>query len=275
MAPRIDTPAERLPVPRRAAERASPRLRRRAIRRDGRGVADAIAATTPRRGSCRMTTPILELRGAASTFARQPDARRAHPHGDRQGRAAARGARRRGGGSHDHARRGRSASSANPAAASPRWRASSPGSIAPTAGEVFYRGPAGGGAEGQGAARLPAHGADDLPGPFAIARPAHARRTGSSARRSRSTGSCRRRRSTPRRPGADRGGARPGLPRPLPAPVLRRPAPAHRHRPGARGEAARSGVRRAGLGARRVDPGAGHQPLHGPARAPRSSPISS
>ena len=54
------------------------------------------------------------------------------------------------------------------------------------------------------------------------------------------------------------------LPRPLPARVLGRPAPAHRHRPGA-GRGARLHRRgRAGLGARRVDPGAGHQPARRP-----------
>ena len=48
--------------------------------------------------------------------------------------------------------------------------------------------------------------------------------------------------------------------RPLPARVLRRPAPAHRHRPGAGAGAAADRRRRAGLGARRLDPGADHQP---------------
>ena len=52
---------------------------------------------------------------------------------------------------------------------------------------------------------------------------------------------------------------------PLPASVLRRPARAHRHRPRARGEAGIPGLRRVGRGARRVDPGAGAEPVHGSA----------
>ena len=44
--------------------------------------------------------------------------------------------------------------------------------------------------------------------------------------------------------------------RSLPARVLRRTAPAHRHRPRARARARAPGARRAGLGARRLDPGA-------------------
>ena len=48
--------------------------------------------------------------------------------------------------------------------------------------------------------------------------------------------------------------------RPLPARVLRRPAAAHRHRPGAGAQARLHRLRRAGLGARRLDPGADHQP---------------
>ena len=56
---------------------------------------------------------------------------------------------------------------------------------------------------------------------------------------------------------------------PLSALLLRRPAPAHRHRPRA-GAAARHGdLRRAGLGARRVDPGADPQSAEGSAEAAR------
>ncbi len=47
------------------------------------------------------------------------------------------------------------------------------------------------------------------------------------------------------------------LRQPLPPRVLRRPAPAHRHRPGAGAEPQVHRLRRAGLGARRVDPGPG------------------
>ena len=52
-----------------------------------------------------------------------------------------------------------------------------------------------------------------------------------------------------------------------PAPVLRRPARAHRHRARARGEARVPGLRRIGRGARRLDPGAGAQPVHGAAQS--------
>ena len=62
-------------------------------------------------------------------------------------------------------------------------------------------------------------------------------------------------------PGADgHGRAQPRALQPLPARVLRRSAPAHRRRPRARPEAEGDHRRRAGLRARRVDPGAGAQP---------------
>ena len=50
-----------------------------------------------------------------------------------------------------------------------------------------------------------------------------------------------------------------------PARVLRRPAPAPRHRARAGAAAAADRLRRAGLGARRLGAGAGHQPADGPA----------
>ena len=56
---------------------------------------------------------------------------------------------------------------------------------------------------------------------------------------------------------------RPGVRQPLPARVLRRPAPADRHRPRARALAEADRVRRARVGARRLDPGADHQPAQG------------
>ena len=62
---------------------------------------------------------------------------------------------------------------------------------------------------------------------------------------------------------------------PLSARVLRRPAPAHRHRARARGRAQADHLRRAGVGAGRVDPGPGHQSAGGPAAASSGSPISS
>ena len=57
---------------------------------------------------------------------------------------------------------------------------------------------------------------------------------------------------------------------PLPARVFRRPAPAHRHRARAGGQSEVHRLRRAGLGARRLDSGAGHQPARGPAGAVRA-----
>ena len=55
-------------------------------------------------------------------------------------------------------------------------------------------------------------------------------------------------------------GPQPRAHQPLPAPVLRRPAPAHRDRPRARAEPQGDHLRRAGLGAGRLRPGAGGQP---------------
>ena len=54
-------------------------------------------------------------------------------------------------------------------------------------------------------------------------------------------------------------------PRPAAAAALRRPAPARRDRPGARPAAAGDRLRRAGLGARRLDPGPGARPARRPA----------
>ena len=74
------------------------------------------------------------------------------------------------------------------------------------------------------------------------------------------------RRDQARRPGAARARrAQPRALQPLPARVLRRPAAAHRHRPRAGAAAQADRRRRAGLRARRVDPGPGHQPARGPA----------
>ena len=62
-------------------------------------------------------------------------------------------------------------------------------------------------------------------------------------------------------------GLAPAHARALSARVLRRAAPAHRHRARARGRAAAHRLRRAGVRARRLDPGAGHQPAARPAAA--------
>ncbi len=110
----------------------------------------------------------------------------------------------------------------------------------------------------------PAPDADRLPGPVRLARSAHAdrreHRRGAPdpphGRRPRAGG-----------PGqADHGHGRPpAIPRPaLPARVQRRPAPADRDRPGPRPRARPRRLRRAGLGARRLDPGAGPEPPQEP-----------
>ena len=70
------------------------------------------------------------------------------------------------------------------------------------------------------------------------------------------------------RPGA----VRPGRPepralQPLPARVLRRPATADRDRPGARAASEADRLRRAGLGARRLSPGADPEPARRPSRS--------
>ena len=73
----------------------------------------------------------------------------------------------------------------------------------------------------------------------------------------------------------ERVGLRAAQMRALPARVLRRPAPAHRHRPGAGAEAQADHRRRAGLGPRRLDPGAGDQPADGPAARSSACPTCS
>ncbi|AKZ58262.1 hypothetical protein SAM23877_5217 [Streptomyces ambofaciens ATCC 23877] len=60
------------------------------------------------------------------------------------------------------------------------------------------------------------------------------------------------------------GRSQPRALQPLPARVLRRSAPAHRHRPRARAQPEAGRGRRAGLRARRVDPGPGRQPARRP-----------
>ena len=70
--------------------------------------------------------------------------------------------------------------------------------------------------------------------------------------------------------GADGAGRpQPRALQPLPARVLRRPAPAHRRGAGARPQPALDRGRRAGLGARRLDPGPDPQPAEGPAARAR------
>ena len=86
----------------------------------------------------------------------------------------------------------------------------------------------------------------------------------------------------PRQRAAHAGGraARAGRPlpralQPLPARVLRRPAAADRDRPGAGAAAEAGDLRRAGLGPRRLDPGADRQPARRPPGRVRASPTSS
>ena len=62
---------------------------------------------------------------------------------------------------------------------------------------------------------------------------------------------------------------------PLPPRVLRRPAPAHRHRPGAGPRPVADRARRAGVGARRVDPGRRRQPAARTCRTASGWPTSS
>ena len=69
--------------------------------------------------------------------------------------------------------------------------------------------------------------------------------------------------------------AQPGALQPVSLGVLRRPAAAHRHRPRAGPQSGADHLRRAGLGARRLDPGPGAQPAALAADASSTSPTSS
>ena len=62
---------------------------------------------------------------------------------------------------------------------------------------------------------------------------------------------------------------------PLPALLLGRPAPEDRHRPRAGAQARHGDLRRAGVGARRVDPGADPQPAARTCRSSSASPTCS
>ena len=119
------------------------------------------------------------------------------------------------------------------------------------------------------AAAVPAADADGLPGPVRLAQsaPDHRHAAGNAAEGARA-----------RQPGrAARGGccdiARPRRPagggaRPLSARILRRPAAAHRHRPRAGAGAGADRLRRAGVGAGPVDPGADPEPAGRPQARP-------
>ena len=112
-----------------------------------------------------------------------------------------------------------------------------------------------------GAAAGTARHPDRLPGPVRLAQPAHDGRATSSASRCAIHGNFRgrERKAARRRAAADRR-PEPRARQPLPARVLGRTAAAHRHRPRARAQPELRRARRAGLGARRLDPGAGDQP---------------
>ncbi len=126
-------------------------------------------------------------------------------------------------------------------------------------------------AEGSAAEGDAARDADDLPGPLLVAEPAQDR--GLHHRRA-----VRDPRARARQGDAQEGGHRPDGHRrvepralqPLPARVLGRPAPAHRRRAGTGAEAEAADRRRARVGARRLDPGAGAQPAARPAAEPRA-----
>ena len=147
--------------------------------------------------------------------------------------------------------------------------------IEPTAGTITYDGrDITGPVEARDGAAAP-RAADDLPGPVLVAQPAAHRRL-DHLRAVRGAEDRPARRGQAGRPGDHgAGGAQPRALQPLPERVLRRPAPAHRHRP--RRHAAPQGrhLRRAGVGARRVDPGAGHQPARRTCRTSSGSPTSS
>ena len=126
-------------------------------------------------------------------------------------------------------------------------------------GALRGRGPAG--ALRRRDARAPPAHAGDLPGPLRLAQSAHD--GGRHAGRAADAAWPRRRRGGAQRPRRRAAGA--GRPArrsraPLSARILRRPAPAPGDRPRACRRAPADRGRRAGVGARRVDPGAGHQP---------------
>ena len=148
--------------------------------------------------------------------------------------------------------------------------------IEPTAGACASTGRTCSRSSDGGDARLPPQGAARVPGPVRVAQSAHdgRRHSGRAAR------AARHRAGRAAAPNGSRscmrhGRARAALCAALSARVLRRAAPAHRDRARARGRAEADRVRRAGLGARRVDPLAGAQPAARPAAAAWTSPTSS
>ena len=135
--------------------------------------------------------------------------------------------------------------------------------LEPTAGEIIFEGQRIEELRRPAAAAAAPGDADGLPGSLREPEPAQARRH--DHRRPAEDPQARRREGAE---GAGGGAARDGGPlagalQPLPARVLGRPAPADRHRPRARPAAEADRRRRAGLGARRLDPGADAEPAGG------------
>ena len=117
---------------------------------------------------------------------------------------------------------------------------------------------------------------DRVPEPVRLAQPAPDDRQGARGAARWSTRSLERRRAQGGGAGdhGEGGPAARNLPS-LPAHVLGRPAAAHRHRPRADAEAQDSRARRAGIGARRVDPRASAQPARRACRRSSASPMCS
>ena len=117
---------------------------------------------------------------------------------------------------------------------------------------------------GAGAGRLAAGApqrADGVPGPAGLAQSAHERVADRRRAAAHPPAAVDRRRSAGARQGhAGAGGPERGPPVPLPARIFGRPVPAHRHRARAVLRAPADRLRRAGVGARRLDPGPDHQP---------------
>ena len=114
-------------------------------------------------------------------------------------------------------------------------------------------------------ARLPPRCPDHLPGPLRLAQSAHDRQPDPG----RAAGAARPRAARRRRERVEEllrlVGLEPRFGAPLSARIFRRPAPAHRDRARARGRAEAHHLRRAGVGARRLDPLADPQPAARPA----------
>ena len=137
--------------------------------------------------------------------------------------------------------------------------------LQPTAGKVIYNGQDITGLSRHDMVPLRRETADDLPGPVLVAESAAHRRRHhlGSVRGAGHQAAGRREERRARDHGARR--PEPRALQPVPERVQWRPAPAHRHRPCRHPAAEGHRLRRAGVGARRVDPGAGHQPPAGPA----------